>query len=99
MQYKLFYFKIMAFSTAGHTIARYMLQSGGLLNVSWEVDIFIYELKGALSDLTQILATVNSLQMMKNAFYFTLKALIVLKIFEFLSWLFGHVGKTNWLET
>ena len=29
--------------------------------------------------------------MMKNAFYFTLKALFVLKIFKFLSWLFGHV--------
>ena len=31
--------------------------------------------------------------MMKNAFYFTLKAPFVLKIFKFLSWLFGHVGK------
>ena len=31
--------------------------------------------------------------MMKNAFYFILKALFVLKIFKFLSWLFGHVGK------
>ena len=30
---------------------------------------------------------------MKNAFYFTLKALVVLKIFKFLSWLFGHVLK------
>ena len=29
--------------------------------------------------------------MMKNAFYFTLKALSVLKIFKFLSWLSGHV--------
>ena len=32
--------------------------------------------------------------MMKNAFYFTLKALFVLKIFKFLSWLFDHVEKT-----
>ena len=31
--------------------------------------------------------------MMKNAFYFTSKALYVLKIFEFLSLLFGHVAK------
>ena len=31
--------------------------------------------------------------MMKNAFYFTSKALFVLKIFKFLSWLFGHVAK------
>ena len=31
--------------------------------------------------------------MKKNAFYFTLKALFVLKIFIFLSQLFGHVEK------
>ena len=31
--------------------------------------------------------------MMKNAFYFILKALFVIKIFKFLSWLFGHVEK------
>ena len=36
----------------------------------------------------------SSLKMMKNAFYFILKALFVLKIFKFLSWLFGQVGKT-----
>ena len=35
---------------------------------------------------------------MKNAFYFILKALFVPKIFKFLSCLFGHVGKTAWLE-
>ena len=33
-------------------------------------------------------------KMMKNAFYFKLRgALLVLKISEFLSWRFGHVGK------
>ena len=37
-------------------------------------------------------------KMMKNDFYFILKALFVLKIFKFLSWLFGHVEKTAWLE-
>ena len=31
--------------------------------------------------------------MMENTFYFTLKALFVLKIFKFLSWLFGNVEK------
>ena len=36
----------------------------------------------------------NTLKMMKNAFYFILKTLFVLKIFEFLSRPFGHVGKT-----
>ena len=33
--------------------------------------------------------------MMKNAFYFTLKALVVLKIFKFLSQLFDHVEKNG----
>ena len=37
-------------------------------------------------------------KMMKSAFYFILKALFVLKIFKFLSWLFGHVEKTAWLK-
>ena len=35
--------------------------------------------------------------MMKNALYFIVKALFVLKIFKFLPWLFGHV-ETAWLE-
>ena len=35
---------------------------------------------------------------MKNAFYFILKAHFVLKIFKFLSQLFGDVGKTTRLE-
>ena len=35
---------------------------------------------------------------MKNAFYFTLKALFVIKISKFLSWLFGYVEKTVRLE-
>ena len=33
------------------------------------------------------------LKMMKNAFYFTLKALLVLKIFKFLYSLFSHAEK------
>ena len=32
---------------------------------------------------------------MKNAFYFILKALFVLNLFECLSWLFGHVEKKD----
>ena len=40
----------------------------------------------------------SPLKVMKNAFYFILKALFVLKIFKLLSQLFGHVGKTVWLE-
>ena len=37
-------------------------------------------------------------KMIKNVSYFNLKALFVLKIFKFLSWLFGQVEKTAWLE-
>ena len=47
----------------------------------------------------QFLIPESPLKMMKNAFYFTLKALFVLKIFKFLSWLVnGHVEKTAQLE-
>ena len=54
--------------------------------------------KGAVYGLRQFLTTESPLKMMKNAFYFTLKALFVLRIFKFLSWLFGHVEKTAQLE-
>ena len=36
----------------------------------------------------------DPLKMRKNAFYFILKALLIPKIFKFLSGLFGHVEKT-----
>ena len=42
-------------------------------------------IKGALLGLRQFSAPESPLKMMKNAFYFTLKALFVLKIFKFLS--------------
>ena len=41
--------------------------------------------KGTLSGLRQVLATESPLKIKKNTFYFTLKALFVLKIFRFLS--------------
>ena len=34
----------------------------------------------------------------ENAFYFILKALLILNKFKFLLWIFGHVGKMGWLE-
>ena len=40
----------------------------------------------------------SPLKVMKNAFYFILKALFVLEIFKFLLLLYGHVEKTAWLE-
>ena len=41
--------------------------------------------KGALLGLRHFLETESHLKMMKNAFYFTLKAHLVLKVFKFLS--------------
>ena len=40
----------------------------------------------------------SPLKMIKNAFYLILKALFILNIFKFLSWLFAYVEKTAWLE-
>ena len=50
-------------------------------------------IKAVLSGVRQFLPTEGPLKMMKNAFYFTSKALSVFKIFKLLSWLFGHVSK------
>ena len=50
-------------------------------------------IKGALSGLKQFLAAESPLKMMRNNFYFTLKAFFVLNIFKFLPWLFGLVAK------
>ena len=66
------------------------IQYDNLKNLSLMSFIFFYFLyysKGALSCLRQCLATESPLKMMKNTIYFTLKALFVLKIFKFLSWL------------
>ena len=39
------------------------------------------------------MATESHLKMMKNYFYFTLKAFFILKIFRILSWIFGYIEK------
>ena len=46
---------------------------------------FLPILKGTISGLKQFLVNESPLKMMENAFYSTLKALLVLKIFKFLS--------------
>ena len=51
----------------------------------YKFNSFINHFKVTLSGLRQYLASESSLKMMKNAFYFTLKDLSVLKIFKFLS--------------
>ena len=50
-------------------------------------------IKAALSGLRRFLATESALKIMKNAFWFTSKALFVINIFKFLSSPFGHVAK------
>ena len=50
------------------------------------------KIRGTPPGLSQFLATESSLKMIKNAFYFTFKALFVLKAFKCLS-CFDHVGK------
>ena len=49
--------------------------------------------KGTLSGMRQFFATENPLEMMKNAFYFTLKALIIYKTFKFLYCFFSDLKK------
>ena len=44
-----------------------------------------YMIKGAFSGMREFLATQSPFKMMKNAFYSTSKALLVLKIFKLLS--------------
>ena len=55
----------------------------------------VFIAKDAVSGLEQLLATESPLKMIKNTFYFTLKALFVLKIFNFFSWLFSYVVKRS----
>ena len=59
----------------------------------WVLSVLIAnnKFKGALSYLRQFLATESPLKMMKNAFYFTLKVPLVLKLIIILFWLYSHV--------
>ena len=52
----------------------------------------IFKVKGALPGLRQFLAAESLLKMIQSAFYF-MSAVLVLKIFKFLFWIFGHAAK------
>ena len=52
----------------------------------------------APKSLIQLLATESHLKVMKNVFYFTLKALFVLKTFKFFVFTFWSCWKTARLE-
>ena len=53
----------------------------------------VFLIRGTLSGLRQLFATNSPLKVTKNDFFFTLKALFIVKIFQVLSWIFGHVAK------
>ena len=57
------------------------------------VELNSFFLKGAASGLIKSLAAESPLKVMKNAFYFTLKAVFVLKAFKF-ALAFWSCGKT-----
>ena len=61
--------------------------------MSFCIVLILWGFKGALSGLRPFLAAVSFFKMVENTFHFTLKALFVLKIFKFLSCVFGHVAK------
>ena len=63
------------------------------ISLTNENDLWCDLLKGAPSGLRQFLAIESPLEMMKNPFYFSSKTLFILKIFNFLFWLVGHVTK------
>ena len=59
--------------------------------VSFEIKLEKTFIKSTLSGLRQFLAIESTLKMMKNVFYFTSKALFILKIFKFLSELLQYI--------
>ena len=73
-----------------------------LLTYSNIDDSIINDIKVGLSPSKKILLFASTKTLLKwwkkNAFHFILKALFVLKIINFFSWLFGHVEKTGRLE-
>ena len=60
---------------------------------SEQTNVQIKWIKGPLSGLRQFPTIESPLKIMKNAFYFILKALFVLEIFTYFSWLFGYIEK------
>ena len=105
---KQFFFFGRAFHTAKHlstqlpVILRLFIRNGPhgwKASYIWTVifkrfqEVEVHGIIGALPSLRQFLATESPLKVMRNAFYFTLKAPLVLNIFKFLSWIFCYVEK------
>ena len=60
-----------------------------------ELNIILKRMKETNRNFVNNIMIEIPLKMMKNVFYFILKALFVHKIFKFFSRRFGHVGKTG----
>ena len=71
----------------------YFFTSGMLQNVAYSITTLEVGVSPSKQDFFLL-----QWKLFKNAFYFVLKALFILKVFKFLSWFFGHVEKTTWLE-
>ena len=69
------------FSKCGQIQEKLQISSVLVSRPSMENLTVYQELRGALSALRKFLAIESPLKMMKNVFYFTLKAFFVLKIF------------------
>ena len=72
------------FSKCGQIQEKLQISSVLVSRPSMENLTVYQELKGALSALRKFLGIESPLKMMKNVFYFSLKALFILKIFKFL---------------
>ena len=71
------------------------LKTFWMKSLAQESDWFTLKSDSHLPKKKRVICLIESpINMMKNAFYFILKALFVLKLFRFLSRLFGQVGKT-----
>ena len=73
------------------------INSRKLKIIKWK-DVVVLKSGFHLSKKYFICFNTRPLEMMKDTFYFILKAYFILKIFKFLCWLFGHVEKTIWLK-
>ena len=91
MIYLRLFFQLVFISKKTLVIVFYQYKKIGLTSFPkrqrnlWQKCMTLGTFKGSLLGLRQFLANETLLKMMKKAFYFTLKALFILKIFKFLS--------------
>ena len=75
------------------------LEASSHSQMFFKIGVFKIGLPPPKKKVCYLLVIERPFKIMKNAFYFVLKALFILKGFKFLSRLFGHVGKATWLQT